>query len=72
MLEGIKLLLTTPETERLPKVELPVVLNVPAMFAPVPVTVNMFALPATLVVTLPLVTIATLLVPFAIVENDNG
>ena len=68
MLAGIKLLLTTPVTERLANVELPVALNVPDTLAPVPVTVNMFALPATLVVTLPLVTIATLLVPLAIVD----
>ena len=37
----------------LPNVPLPEALNVPATLAPVPVTTTMFALPPTLVVTLP-------------------
>ena len=55
-----------PLLNRLPTVVLPVVFNVPATLTPVPVTINMFALPATLVVTLPFATIDTLLFPFTI------
>ena len=62
--------LKVPVTVRLLNVVLPVAFNVPLTLAPVPVTTKMFALPATLVVTLPLTpTISTLLVPFAIEET---
>ena len=50
----------------LPAIKLPVMFAVPEIFAPVPVTINMFALPATLVVTLPFAVTATLLFPFTI------
>ena len=55
-----------PLLNRLPTVVLPVAFNVPATFTPVPVTINMFALPATLVVTFPFATTDTLLFPFTI------
>ena len=54
----------------LPALTLPLTLKVPVTFAPVDVTTNTFATPATLVVTLPLTPImSTLLVPFAIEET---
>ena len=49
---------------KLPTVALPVVFSVPATFTPVPVTTNMFALPAELIVTLALASTLTLLLPF--------
>ena len=53
----------------LPAVKLPVVLNVPATLTPVPVTINMFALPTALMFTLPLADgIFTLLLPLLILE----
>jgi hypothetical protein len=55
-----------PLVDKLPTVVLPVTFNVPAMFAPVPVIINIFALPATLVVTLPFAVTVTLLFPFTI------
>ena len=56
-----------PLLNRLPTVVLPVAFSVPATFIPVPVTINIFALPATLVVTLPFAVTTTLLFPFTIV-----
>ena len=54
----------------LPTLLLPLTLNVPLTLAPVPETTNIFALPPTLVVTLPLTPmISTLLVPFAILPT---
>jgi hypothetical protein len=45
---------------------LPVAFNVPAIFAPVAVTTNTLAVLATLVLTLPLASTTTLLVPLTI------
>ena len=61
----------------LPADKLPVTSNVPAIFAPVPVTTKTLAVPLTLVVTFPpAVAMLILLLPFAtpavpIVMNDN-
>ena len=51
---------------RLPTLALPVAFSVPAMFAPVPVTTNMFALPEALTVTFALLNALTFAVPFCI------
>ena len=51
----------------LPTFALPVMLAVPVILAPVPVTVNTLLAPAALIVTLPPLVIRKLLVPFAIV-----
>jgi hypothetical protein len=56
-----------PDVTILPTVAFPVTFNVPATFTPVPVTIKMFALPDTLVVTLPFAVTVTLLLPFTIV-----
>ena len=45
---------------------LPVALNVPLTLAPVPVIINIFALPATDVLTLPFAVTITLLLPLTI------
>ena len=59
-----------PPVPMLPILALPDTLNVPVILAPVLVITNIFATPATLVVTFPFVpTISTLLVPFAIEET---
>ena len=50
----------------LPTVALPDALNVPVIFAPVPVTINIFALPAALTVTFALLNALTFAVPFCI------
>ena len=56
-----------PELNKLPTVVLPVVFNVPATLTPVPVTINMFALPALDILTLPFAAgIFTLLFPLLI------
>jgi hypothetical protein len=55
-----------PLVDKLATVVFPVTFNVPEMFAPVPVTIKIFALPATLVVTLPFAVTRTLLFPFTI------
>jgi hypothetical protein len=55
-----------PDVTIFPTVALPVTFNVPATLTPVPVTIKMFALPATLVVTLPFAVTTTLLLPFTI------
>ena len=55
-----------PLLNRLPTVVLPVAFRVPATLTPVPVTTKIFALPATLVLTLPLAVTSTLLFPFKI------
>ena len=66
-----------PPATILPAVRLPVTLPSPLTNIPVPVTTNMLALPATLVVTFPpAVAMLTLLLPFdtpavPIVMNDN-
>ena len=60
------LLITLPLAPKLPTLALPETLNVPEIFAPVPVTVTMFALPTADIVTLPFdEAIRTLLLPFA-------
>jgi len=56
-----------PDVTILPTVALPVTFSVPATLTPVPVTIKIFALPATLVVTLPFADTNTLLFPFTIV-----
>ena len=55
-----------PDVTILPTVALPVTFSVPATLTPVPVTINMFALPALLSVILPFATTDTLLLPFTI------
>ena len=56
-----------PDVTILPTVKLPVAFNVPATLTPVPVTINILALPATEVVTFPPeVAIDTLLFPLDI------
>ena len=60
-----------PDVTKLPKLALPVAFNVPAIFTPVPVTINMFALPTALILTLPLALgIFTLLLPLLILLVD--
>ena len=54
---------TNPPVPKLPTLALPVAFNVPATLTPVPVIVNIFAFPATLVVILPLAITITLLFP---------
>jgi len=56
-----------PAVIKLPTVAFPVTFNVPATLTPVPVITNMFALPDTLVVTLPFAETSTLLFPLTIV-----
>ena len=56
-----------PEVTKLPTVALPVTFSVPAIFAPVPVTTNILALPALLILTLLFAVTNTLLLPFTIV-----
>ena len=59
---------------KLPTVAVPVALNVPLTLAPVPLTTNILALPALLILILPLFRTLILLVPFVILEgviNDN-
>ena len=61
----VSVVATTVVTPKLPTLALPVpVFNVPAMFAPVAVTVNTSAVPAELTVTLPLAATLTFDVPF--------
>jgi hypothetical protein len=55
-----------PDVTKLPKLALPVAFNVPAILTPVPVTINMFAFPALLIVTLLFAETRTLLLPFTI------
>ena len=55
-----------PVTLILPATKFPVAFKVPATLTPVPVTTNTFALPATLVLTLPFAVTMTLLLPFII------
>ena len=57
---------TNPPVPKLPTLALPVAFSVPDIFAPVPVTTTMFALPAELIVTLALASTLTLLLPFCI------
>ena len=56
-----------PDVTMLPTVALPVTFNVPATLTPVPVTISILALPATLVVTFPFADTNTLLFPLTIV-----
>ena len=65
-LTTLTLLILPPLVDKLATVVFPVTFNVPEMFAPVPVTIKIFALPATLVVTLPFAVTRTLLFPFTI------
>jgi len=65
-----------PLATKLPTLALPDTLRVPSILAPVPVTTNTFALPALLIVILPLFITLILLVPFVrpdvlIVTNDR-
>jgi hypothetical protein len=54
-----------PLVTKLPKLALPVAFNVPAILTPVPVTINILALPTALILTLPFAAgIFTLLLPF--------
>ena len=54
-----------PLVIKLPTVVLPVTFKVPAIFAPVPVITNMFALPTALILTFPFAAgMLTLLLPF--------
>ena len=65
----LTLLMLPPEplVDKLATVVFPLTFSVPATLTPVPVTINIFALPATLVVTLPFAATSTLLFPFTIV-----